>query len=193
MKYANKLKLKKLGYSLLGICTNLIILGIAWLQDKLIEIIISMITFYIFMPLYEKRYHCKTLTLCSFVSIIVFAVVANISVELTTSILISVILTFGVTSLSYFIRDYIDNKVLINEYRNKLNKINYKVLENLTEEEMIEKLPRIRYEIIHIVYDYIHRPPTKQAYYYARKYSISEATLYRYLKLVKETYESLGN
>lgn len=191
MKYANKLKLIKLSYTLLGIATLGVILIIAWLSDRLIETSISAILFYIYRPLYDKQYHSKTLPLCSLTSICVFAIVSQLEVDIATSILNTVIITFAITSISYFVRDFFDSKILIKKYKEKLDKFNCKSIENLTEEEMLKCMPKIRPEVINIVYGYLHRPKGLLAPGYAMKKHIGEATLYRYLKLVRETYESL--
>ena len=57
MKYQNKLKLKFFGYTLLGILTNVIILIIAFLLEREVEVAITMICFFVFRPLYKNQYH----------------------------------------------------------------------------------------------------------------------------------------
>jgi hypothetical protein len=64
-----------------------------------------------------------------------------------------------------------------------------KCLENLTEEELIKYMPNIRKEVIHIVYEYLHRDPKLKSDIFAYHNHISERTLFRYLKLVKNEYE----
>ena len=191
MKYRNKLRLKLLGYSILGILTNALILVIAWLLEKEIEVAITMICFFIFRPLYEKQYHAKSLFRCSIVSIIVFTIVANIEVEKSISILLSVVLAFVITLISSYIKEFIENKILLNTYKTKLESVKTKCLENLTEEEMIAFMPKIRKDVIHIVYGYLHRENKINAEIYAIQNNIGVATLYRYLKLVRDTYEKL--
>ena len=191
MKYRNKLRLKLLGYSILGILTNALILVIAWLLEKEIEVAITMICFFIFRPLYEKQYHAKSLFRCSIVSIIVFTIVANIEVEKSISILLSVVLAFVITLISSYIKEFIENKILLNTYKTKLESVKTKCLENLTEEEMIAFMPKIRKDVIHIVYGYLHRENKINAEIYAIQNNIGVATLYRYLKLVRDTYNEL--
>ena len=191
MKYVNKLKLIKLLYTLLGVATIVVILFIAWMNERLIETSISIILFYIYRPLYDKQYHAKTLPLCSLVSISVFTVISNMELDIATSIFNTIVLTFVVTSISYFVKDFLDSKILIKKYEEKLKRFEYKCLENLTENEMLERMPKIRKEVIHLVYNYLHRRQGISGSDYAFKNNIGEATLYRYLKLVKETYESL--
>lgn len=191
MKYRNKLHLKLLGYSILGILTNALILVIAWLLEREIEVAITMICFFVFRPLYEKQHHAKSLFRCSIISIIVFTIVANIEVEKSISILLSVVLAFIITLVSSYIKEFIENKILLKTYKNKLESIKTKCLENLTEDELIQLMPNIRKDVIHIVYGYLHRKDKMNAEIYAIQNNIGVATLYRYLKLVRNTYEKL--
>ena len=187
MKYQNKLKLKYTLYSILGIFTNLIILLFARLFEREIEVLITMICFFLFRKLFEKQYHCKTLLKCSIVSIAIFSIVAIVEVDKSISILLSIILSFVITFVSYFVKDYIDKNVIVR----KLNSTKVKCLENLSEEEMIKLMPNLREDIIHIIYGYLHKPKKTNAEIYAIQNNIGVATLYRYLKLVKDTYEKL--
>lgn len=191
MKYRNKLIFIYLGYFILGILVNVIILVIGWLFEREIEVAITMICFFVFRPLYEKQYHAKSLFMCSIVSIIVFTIVANIEVEKSTSILLSVVLAFVITLISSYIKEFIENKMLLETYKNKLESIKTKCLENLTEDELIQLMPGIRKDVIHIVYGYLHRENKLNAEIYAIQNNIGVATLYRYLKLVRDTYEKL--
>ena len=113
MKYQNKLKLKYTLYSILGIFTNLIILSFARLFEREIEVLITMICFFLFRKLFEKQYHCKTLLKCSIVSIAIFSIVAIVQVDKSISILLSIILSFVITFASYFVKDYIDKYVIV--------------------------------------------------------------------------------
>lgn len=193
MKYQTKLKIKMLFYNFLGLCIIGIICLIAYLNNKLIETIITIVLFYIYRRLFEKQYHAKSLYLCGIISLIVFTIVIHLEVSVTISILFSIILTFIITLISYYVRDYLDNKILNKQYENKLNSFNSKCIENLTEEELINALPKIKYEVIHIVYEYLHRDKTTiTASGFAYRHNISEATLYRYVKQVKQKYENLG-
>lgn len=186
------MKIKKLGLYLLSLVTLGVILGIAILNNKAIETSITIVLFFIYRKLFTKQFHASSLYLCAFISIIVFIVIINIEVNLATSILISVVLTFTITLISYFVRDYLDTRVLVKKYRIKLETFDVKCVNNLTEEEMIKLMPSIPYDVIHIVYGYLHKPNTISASGYAYRNNISEATLYRYVKRVKTKYESLG-
>lgn len=192
MSYQSKLKLKMFMYNILGILTMALILLISVFFDKLVETIITIILFFIYRSRFEKQYHASSLYLCSFISIIIFTIIIQIEVKLSISILFSVILTYTITLVSYYVRDYLDNRVLVKTYRQKLESFNTRCIENLTEDELIALMPKVRYEIIHIVYGYLHRPKTLNSMGYAYRCNISERTLFRYVKQIKEKYESLG-
>lgn len=192
ISYRFKLKTKQFLYHLLGIATIIFILFLAYLSNMLIETIISMVLFFIYSPMFDKQYHSKTLFRCSSVSVVVWFIDMKMNLEIYLSIFSSVILTFLMTAISYYVRDFLDTKILAEEYKSKLEKFEHKCLDNLTEEEMLMCMPKIKHEVIHIVYKYLNRPTNQTATNFAMKNYISEATLFRYLKLVKETYEGLS-
>ena len=192
MKYSTKLKLKMFWYHLLGTLTILAIAVVGYLQDKLVEVVVSMICFHIFKHLFEKQSHSKSLYKCSGISIIVFIIMSRLTLSVNASMLCTVLLTFTLTAGSYYLRVLLDNTVLLETYKRKLEQFEHKCLENLTELELQARLPEIPYEIIHIAYGYLHKPKTLTASGYAMKCHIGEATLYRYLKRVKTEYENLG-
>lgn len=189
MSYKTKLKIKKLLYEMLGFLTMMLILGISYISNKIFEMIIVISCFYLFRNMFDKQYHSKSLINCSLVSIVVFSILSHIVVDLSISILCSAILSFVTTDISYLVRDYIDNKILIKELKKNENKC----LENLTEKEMIELFPKIKYDVIHLVYGYMHRENGITCIMYAYQNNISEATMYRYLKMIKENYERFLN
>ena len=63
-----------------------------------------------------------------------------------------------------------------------------KCLENYSEEELKDLLPQISYEIINIVYGYLHRGRTTVDYY-CNKRCISKSTLYRYISFVDKALD----
>ena len=191
MSYQRKLKIKFLFYNLLGFSTIATILFIAYLNERLIETTITVILFFIFKNLFDKQYHCKSLLMCSFVSVIVFTFVSLLELKLSISILASVVITFMINLISYYVRDYLDNKNEITDYKVKFKKMKDKRLEELTEAELLRLLPNIKKDTIHIVYGYIHRNKGITANEYAYKYNISEALMYKYLKQVKDEYKNL--
>ena len=191
MKYSTKLKLKKCWYRILGILTLFLILLIGGIQGKLFETVLSMILFYAYSPLFEKQYHSKTMYRCSLVSIIVFVIISRTTLEFTASIFLTIVITFTVTCLSYFVKDLLDNTVLLRYYKNKVDKIEHKSIENYTLDELKESLPNIRFDIIEIAYGYWHKPHYLNAIGYARNNHIAVSTLYKYLKIVKDEMENL--
>ena len=191
MSYQLRLKTKFLMYYLLGIATMVVIAFIAYLNNRLIETSITMVLFFVFKGLFDKQYHCKSLLMCSFVSIIVFTFVSLLELKLSISILASVVITFMINLISYYVRDYLDNRGEITNYKVKFNKMKSKRLEELTEAELLRLLPNIKKDTIHIVYGYIHRNKGITANEYAYKYNISEALMYKYLKQVKDEYKNL--
>lgn len=193
MSYQKKIRIKFIFYEFLGLLIIGSILGVAYLHSKIIETALVMVLFFIYRRLFEKQYHASSLYLCGIISIIVFIVIIHLEVNLSISILYSALLTLIMTLISYYVKDYFDNKLLVKKYKAKLDSFSDKCLENLTEEEMIKLMPNIRYEVLHIVYGYLHRPKNLTASGYAYRNSVSEATLYRYLKQVKSKYESLGS
>lgn len=167
------------------------ILIISILFNRAIEVTISIIAFHIFRRYDEKTYHAGTYIKCFCVSLISFSIVMKLSLPLQQSILFNIFAGYILSKIMYFIESYIDNKLLVKKYQEKLNNIKTNGLEDLTEEEMIFFMPTIRKDVIHIVYGYLHRPNNKTGQAYALENNICEATLYRYLKLVKNTYENL--
>lgn len=169
---------------------SILIIGI--LFNRAIEVTISIIAFHIFRRYDEKTYHATTYIKCFCVSLISFIIVMKLSLPLQQSILFNVFAGYILSKIMYFIGSYVDNKLLVKKYQEKLNRIKTNGLEDLTEEEMILYMPNIRKDVIHIVYGYLHRQKNKAGHAYALENNICEATLYRYLKLVKNTYENLA-
>lgn len=191
MKYKNKIKLKVFWFKTLGVLTLASILLISCLYDKLIETIVSIVFFYIFSPMFDKQFHSHSVYRCSFISITIYIILSRLTLRLGESVLCSMLLTFALTAGSFYFRDLLDKTVLLETYRKKLAKFEHKALENLSEVEMCEALPNVSYDIIKIVYKYLHRPKTISATAFAMRNYISEATLFRYLKKVKTAYEDL--
>ena len=191
MKYRTKLKLKLFWFRVLGMLSLIVPLIFAYIGDKLLETILAMVFAYIFRPMYSKQWHSKSLYRCSVISAIVFIIMSRITLSIGESIFITIVLTFVLTNGSYLLRDILDKTILLETYKKKLEKFEHKVLENLTEDEMCETLPHIPYEVLHIVYGYLHKPKTISSTAYAMKHYVSEATLFRYLKRVRTAYEDL--
>lgn len=191
MKLKTKRKIKHYIGIILGVLLIVLALLIAYFKDRLIETSLSIITFYIYRYLFEKQFHANSMFNCFVITSIVLVFLINIEVRITTSVLFSITITFVLTLISYYVRDYLDNKVLVSVYKGKYEKFNHKAIDNLSEEEMIYLMPNIKFEVIHITYNYLHKPKNITAIGFAYKNGISEATLYRYVKQVKDNYESL--
>ena len=192
MKYRVKWKLKK--YSIAITLSTLMLTTVfivAYLNDRVIETLLSVLAYYLYRSFYEKQFHAKSLIQCSIISIIVLAIVSKIAMPLQISLFFTILIVFILTHGSYKLRDLIDKTLLVETYRKRLEAFEYKPIENLTELELQARVPRIPYEIVHIVYGYLHKGNTINATAYAMRCHISEATLYRYLKRVKTEYESL--
>ena len=191
MKLKTKRKIKRFFARILGLIVVSLALIIAYFNNKIPETLISIVMFYIFRSLFEKQWHARSMYVCACITFVVLCVLIKLELHITISIFYSVVLTFCLTFISYFIKDYNDNIYLIKEYKSKLKSINAKCIENLTLEEMVSALPKVRIDIIKVVYGYLHRNKQINIINYAYNNGVSEATLYRYLKRVKEEYKSL--
>ena len=93
---------------------------------------------------------------------------------------------------------FIKGRKIIKYYRLMETKEDYKIkiksstlnkcIENATLEELYSMMPDIPKYKIDLVYNYLHKKPYVSYSDYAYNNYIAEVTLYRYLKLVKETY-----
>ena len=180
-----------LWYRILGIITLLAIILMGTLQNKFFETILAIVLFYVYAPLFAKQYHSKSMYRCSLVSIIVFAILSRTTLEFAISLFATIVITFTVTCLSYFVKDLLDNTVLLKYYKDKVEKIEHKAIENYTLDELKAKLPNIRFDIIEIAYGYWHKPNYLNAVGYARNSHIAVSTLYKYLNIVKTEIENL--
>lgn len=179
-----KIRLKFILNNIISVLVIALLLFVAYLSNKLIETCITMILFYIFRKMFNKQYHSYSIWGCALVSIIVFLTIIKLEFNLSQSILFIVIITFIVNLISYYVSNYI-------EYKNKFGKRKSKKIENLTLEEMKELFPDVEEDKLNIVYGYFHRPKTLTSYGYVLKCNISERTLFRYVKEIKNNYESL--
>ena len=165
-----KIKLKYVWFYILGILTILAILCVSWLNDRIYEVIITIIGFYLLRPLYNKQCHASNLYKCSIISIIVFIVVTILELPKATSILTALILSITLTLFSYYFRDYFDLKDILKAKKLKVTKgiskenLN-KIIENTnlteTQKQILQyyycnkmSITKISY-LIHYSYDYI--------------------------------------
>lgn len=135
-----KLKMKMYGYSLLGVSTLFLILLFAFLNDKLLEIITTIIFFFIFRKRFEKQYHAKSLIHCSIISIIVFIILTRIALRFSISILFIIILTFSTNLISFYVRDYLDKNIKTTFYK------------GMNADELPSDLKGIDYDIMNLYY-----------------------------------------
>ncbi len=178
---------------ILGVIVLAGILLLAYFNNKLLETIISIICFYIFRFMFLKQYHSFNSIMCACVSLLVYFLIIKLEFNLSESILFSVILTFMVNLISYYVKEFIDTRNEIKLYREKQRKMMTKRLEELSEEELLRLLPNIKKNIIHIAYGYIHRDKGITAIDYAYDNNISEPLVYKYVKQVKDEYKNLIN
>lgn len=82
MKLKTKRKIKRIIARIVGLLLMIAALLFAYYKDKLIETIISMITFYVFRHSFEKQWHAKSMYECFFVTTIVLIVLINIEVKI---------------------------------------------------------------------------------------------------------------
>lgn len=164
----------KLAYIILGVTQYVVLIFMAILCDRIIELLVLIPLFFNFRRLFVKQYHCESLLKCSFVSIIIFTIVCICMPSNNTSILISVIVSYFITLISYYVKDYIDKSKLLN-----------KKLESLTFEEMKERFTSYSETDLKCVYDYINRG-NKSAESIAMKYFYSIRQIQRMVKKLRD-------
>lgn len=184
MKYRTRLKLKYILYDILAIIDLSLIILIGVLADRTIEIILTIISFYILRKCYEKQFHATTLIRCSLISILVMGFISITSIPKAYSIFTSVGMSLLLTAVSYYTTDYIT----MNKERKRVKTIK---LEDLSYEEFVKLNSNIHIDDIKIIYDYIHRPKEITCDRFIMNRYISRRTLFRLLDKVKENYEGL--
>lgn len=146
-----------------------------------IEAAISMIAFHIFRHYDEKTFHASTSIKCWCVSVISFVILLILSLPLKQSVFVSLILSYLLTKVMYYIQEFIDMKL-----RDKNVKI-LKPIEEYTIEDLKSKYPDIEEAYIKAFYDYIHKNRYTTCEQIVRKYHLSRATLYRIIEKIKKT------
>lgn len=190
MRLRTKRRIKRFLGKALAVLLLISSLIFAYFQNKVIETIVVIALFYIYRFLFRKQWHANSLYLCFCITAIVLLIIINMESKLSISILFLIIITFILTTISYLVSDYIDNKVLVNHYEKKMSLLNNKCIENLTEEEMIKLFPNIKESIIKIVYEYLHRDISAEDFAY--KHNLSSQSIYKYVKKVKDAYKDLN-
>lgn len=69
--------------------------------------------------------------------------------------------------------------------------ITNKNIREMSFDELCTILNNVDYQTVKVVYNYYHKEPTKTALQFAYEQNISETTLYRYLRKVKNELKSL--
>ena len=164
----------KIGYYLLSIVEYALIIFLALFNNRLIEVLIVIPLFYIFRDKYEKQYHAENLVKCATISVIVFAFIIYVIPSKNLSILASVFMPYFMTTISYYVKDYLDQEKLLS-----------KKLESMTFDEMKSRFTTYTEYDLKAVYDYINRG-TKLADNIAMKYNYSTRQLQRIIKKMKD-------
>lgn len=137
-KMSLRIKFTTILYRILPFVTAFIILFVAYLNERLVETLITMLLFYLYRSMYVKQYHAKSLFLCSGISIIVFTIVTLLNLKLSLSICTSILLTFAITAISYRVKDYMDLQFVSTHEVDNRTKI-VKILNGeVSEEDIIE-------------------------------------------------------
>lgn len=188
MSYKAKRKIKKVFLILFSLIVLMILIGIAYLSNKIIEMIIIMCLFYIYRKISIKQYHAKSIYQCAIITTVVFFTALLMVLPLKTSVLFPAIITFIISMFSYYARDYLDK---VKELNNKAV-VCKKPLENYTKQELLDIFPNIKSSTINLVYDYLHRERSKTALDFAYDNNVSEQLIYNYLRKVKAAYKDLN-
>ena len=193
MKLKTRRIIRFLWFYFISLAVLSLILFFRYISHKLLETSITVILFFIFRKLFIKQYHAKSLYLCALISILIFGlIIIPLELNKNISILSPILLTFLVNLISFNIKEYKDNKILLDKYKLKLKTINTKALENITENELYQLLPSIDYRKLKIVYEYLHKPKDISADEFALKYNLSAISIYKYVKFVRDEYSNLS-
>lgn len=160
------------------------ILLVSLLFNRPIEATISVIFFHLFRKKDEKTFHASNDMMCWLISVTSFSIVSSLALDLKQSILCCICLSYILTIIMYYIKDYLDLVII----RNKLEKTTLKELElndliGICKENMC-------IEDIRLVYDYLHKKRDMSTDKFIMNRYISRRTLFRMLKKVKDNYET---
>lgn len=183
-----KLKLIDVVYWSLSIGQLIIILLIGWYQDRLLEMIFSLILFFVFSSLYTKQFHAARLINCCTIAIIVYAIMSYIMPSVHMSILLNCLLTYFLTTTSYYVKDYIDLK---NEIKldNAVLRKTISDKRSISISDIIKVNSELSPNDCNAIFAFIHRSRHTTAESIAIKHHMSRRTLYR---LVNKTLERLN-
>lgn len=156
-----------------GILTYSVLIVIGILYGRVLEILISAVTFHILRDKDSTTFHAENSFKCFLVSVFSFLIIAKLALPLHTSLFMSIMLAYALTTVMYFIRRFIDFEIRFK-----------KRLESMTLEEMQEMFPhRCSYDI-KCVYAYLNRG-SLNADVVANKYNYSTRQIQRIIKEMK--------
>ena len=114
-----------------------IVLSFAYLVKTEVQITLGLISFFATRYAYNKTYHCVTLLKCMTVSIGIFILYSIFSLPIHITILTNVLLGCYITYNLYFLKDYLDDKEIINKLNKTLeSKKNFKIYKGMKLEEL---------------------------------------------------------
>lgn len=177
MTLKSKRKIKYVSSKILGILIVVLILIIAKISNKLIETTFSIVIFYVYRNLFKTQWHANSMINCCIVTFVVLLLIIKIEINVYVSCLFSILLIFFINTISY---KMCGCEIITN-----------KNIREMSFDELYAILNNVDYQTVKVVYNYYHKEPTKTALQFAYEQNISEATLYRYLRKVKNELKSL--
>ena len=127
-------------YFLILLAQYLLLTAIAILCDRLIEFITCIPLFFYYTKKYDKQYHCKTLLKCALTTIIIFSLVCILIPSKNEFIFISIIFTYLLTTISFYVRDYLDKNIKTTFYK------------GMNADELPNDLSGVEYDIMNLYY-----------------------------------------
>ena len=178
MTLKSKRKIKFIISKILGILIIVLTLTIAKLSNKFIETTFSIVIFYVYRNLFKTQWHATSMINCCIITFVILLLIVKIEINIYISCLFSVLLIFFINTISY--------KMCSNH-----EILSHKNIRELSFDELYAILQDVDYQVVKIAYNYYHKENTKTALEFAYEQNISEATLYRYLRKVKNELKSL--
>ena len=155
MKLRTKLRLRILTHTILQLSAMLLF---GYFADRLFEMVVANICFFMFKPTFTKQYHAPTMWKCtlltSFVAYIISLIVPNKSI----SVVLIILFTYFINVTSFYVRDYLD-------LRDKFKAKQVSITKGMNKDKLIEicgtsGLNELETDIL--------------VYYYCDRYSLSK-------------------
>lgn len=128
MKLRTKLRLRILTHTILQL-SAMILFG--YFADRLFEMVVANICFFMFRPTFTKQYHAPTMWKCtlltSFVAYIISLIVPNKSI----SVVLIILFTYFINVISFYVRDYLD-------LRDKYKAKKVEITKGMNKEKLLE-------------------------------------------------------